>query len=64
MNHPIDRPEEAPTAATTFGDGVRPGHTLQIDYTFRSIKTQEGIPKETHLHSGKMQVRSFRYFTA
>ena len=26
INHPIDRPEESPTAATTFGDGVRPGH--------------------------------------
>lgn len=29
----------------------------------RNIKTQEGIPKETHLHSVKMQVRSFRYLT-
>ena len=27
INHPIDSPEESPTAATTFGDGSRPGHT-------------------------------------
>ena len=26
MNHPTGRPEESPTAATAFGDGVRPGH--------------------------------------
>ena len=26
INHPTDRPEESPTAATTFGDGVCPGH--------------------------------------
>jgi len=31
----------------------------EIDYIFWNIKTQEGIPKETHLHSAKMPVRSF-----
>ena len=27
MNHLSDCPEESSTTATTFGDGVRPGHT-------------------------------------
>ena len=27
MNRPTEHPEESPTTATAFGDGVRPGHT-------------------------------------